>query len=357
MSISAKIKSLRKEKNVSQEKLAQYLNVSFQAVSKWENNVSMPDITLLPDIARFFGITVDELLQVECIDEDKLYEEYYNRAAELFRDGKRDEALELWKEAYQKMPNRTDVKEYLMSAYYDADKVKYADEIIELGTELYNGDLKDKEDDQMYFKSQAIREIANTYAATGRLDLAKKWANKATTVFNSRELILFDVEEGGEMLGNISFCTYWFLEEMFYFANSIAQQDSIPELTNERKMAALEAVIKVFNAVYPDGEMGFEQLQKLMILNWRAAIFNAQKRDSEAVKRHLMCAAECAGKSVNTTEHKINQTLIFDWQAASSPNDNKQAVRELELVFSKEEFDICRHEKWFEDIRKMLSEA
>ena len=68
--LAEKLKSLRKEKNISQEKLAQYLNVSFQSVSKWENGNSCPDISLLPAIARYYGITVDELLQVENINEN-----------------------------------------------------------------------------------------------------------------------------------------------------------------------------------------------------------------------------------------------------------------------------------------------
>ena len=76
INLGENLKRLRKDKNISQEKLAQYLNVSFQAVSKWENSTTCPDISLLPDIARFFGITVDELLQVEQIDERKLYEDY-----------------------------------------------------------------------------------------------------------------------------------------------------------------------------------------------------------------------------------------------------------------------------------------
>lgn len=58
MSLADKLKELRKSKNVSQEKLAEYLGVSYQAVSKWENGVTSPDILLLPDIARYYGITV-----------------------------------------------------------------------------------------------------------------------------------------------------------------------------------------------------------------------------------------------------------------------------------------------------------
>lgn len=85
--LDEKLKALRKAKNISQEKLAQYLNISFQAVSKWETGGTYPDISLLPEIARFFGITVDELLQAEQIDEKRLYREYEEKAAEMWRNG------------------------------------------------------------------------------------------------------------------------------------------------------------------------------------------------------------------------------------------------------------------------------
>lgn len=59
--IAKKIRSLRKNKNMTQEELAEILSVSAQAVSKWENGISAPDIELLPIIARYFGISMDEL--------------------------------------------------------------------------------------------------------------------------------------------------------------------------------------------------------------------------------------------------------------------------------------------------------
>lgn len=60
VTIGNKIKTLRKNKKITQEQLAEILNVSSQAVSKWENGLSTPDIELLPVIARYFGITMDE---------------------------------------------------------------------------------------------------------------------------------------------------------------------------------------------------------------------------------------------------------------------------------------------------------
>lgn len=59
--IGDKIQFLRKNKSLTQAQLAEALSVSAQSVSKWENHLSLPDISLLPVIAQFFGITMDEL--------------------------------------------------------------------------------------------------------------------------------------------------------------------------------------------------------------------------------------------------------------------------------------------------------
>lgn len=59
--IGNKIRTLRRNKNLTQEELAQKLSVTSQAISKWERGLSSPDIAMLPIIARFFGITMDEL--------------------------------------------------------------------------------------------------------------------------------------------------------------------------------------------------------------------------------------------------------------------------------------------------------
>jgi transcriptional regulator with XRE-family HTH domain len=62
MNISENIFNLRKASGLTQEALADKLNISFQAVSKWENGQSLPDITLLPALADIFGTSIDKLL-------------------------------------------------------------------------------------------------------------------------------------------------------------------------------------------------------------------------------------------------------------------------------------------------------
>ena len=62
MNIGVKIRELRKKRGMTQEQLAQNIGISFQAVSKWENGVALPDISLVTVLASCFGVTTDELL-------------------------------------------------------------------------------------------------------------------------------------------------------------------------------------------------------------------------------------------------------------------------------------------------------
>jgi len=84
------IRTMRREKDITQDELAQALGVSFQAVSRWENGQAYPDIELLPKIAEIFGITTDRLLGAdERAKMKKRIEtlEAYNRAYHAADDG------------------------------------------------------------------------------------------------------------------------------------------------------------------------------------------------------------------------------------------------------------------------------
>ncbi|MFD1174966.1 methyltransferase domain-containing protein [Paenibacillus puldeungensis] len=76
--LARNISRYRKEKGLTQDELAQILGVSFQAVSKWENAVTMPDISLLPQLSSILGISVDKMLgYVPRSEQVTIYEEQY----------------------------------------------------------------------------------------------------------------------------------------------------------------------------------------------------------------------------------------------------------------------------------------
>ena len=59
------INSLRKEKNMTQNDLAEKMNVTDKAVSKWERNLSCPDVNSIPKLAEILGVSVEELLNAQ----------------------------------------------------------------------------------------------------------------------------------------------------------------------------------------------------------------------------------------------------------------------------------------------------
>lgn len=68
LTIGEKIALLRKEKNITQTELAEYLFLAPQTVSRWEVDSGTPEITLLPKIAAFFGVSIDELFGITSIE-------------------------------------------------------------------------------------------------------------------------------------------------------------------------------------------------------------------------------------------------------------------------------------------------
>lgn len=71
--IGNNIKQLRQQKKMTQEQVAKKLGVTYQAVSKWENNSNAPDIALLPEIAELFGVTIDVLFSDNITDYSNIY--------------------------------------------------------------------------------------------------------------------------------------------------------------------------------------------------------------------------------------------------------------------------------------------
>lgn len=89
---------------MTQERLADFLGVSFQAVSKWERGDTVPDIFMLPTIASFFNVTTDYLLSFDQIEQEKEIEEYISLYYQLWQNNDHEEVLERMKEAVRRFP-------------------------------------------------------------------------------------------------------------------------------------------------------------------------------------------------------------------------------------------------------------
>lgn len=97
-----RLRKYRRERDLTQEELAQALGISPQSVSKWERNDGYPDITLLPRIANYFEITIDTLLGNDKSDDDTVWQEYQNKLEKIWQDN--EERLKLDLAYYRNYP-------------------------------------------------------------------------------------------------------------------------------------------------------------------------------------------------------------------------------------------------------------
>ena len=114
--IGKRIKELRKKKDMTQERLAEYLNVSFQAVSKWETGAASPDLSMIVPLARLLGVSTDELFGLVSAEEDPRLKELEAALDETHETGDTAKRYEIAKTAAAEYPGNFDCLLWLAHA-------------------------------------------------------------------------------------------------------------------------------------------------------------------------------------------------------------------------------------------------
>lgn len=161
--LGEKIKSLRKQKNISQEIFANSLGVSFQAVSKWENGNTMPDVSMIPAIASFFGVSTDELFNFNLFELEKQVDAICHESWK-YREDDPAKAEQILRAGLQRFPGNDIILNNLL---YTLDYRTRAEEVITLCKTL----IASTKDDSV--KYDACRILASCYKKNGQNDLIK----------------------------------------------------------------------------------------------------------------------------------------------------------------------------------------
>jgi Predicted transcriptional regulators len=190
------IKKLRRDKDITQEKLAEFLNISPQAVSRWETDLAMPDITLLPVLANIFNVTTDYLLGVDITRKQERIKEYDDRAHKFLEVGHVKEAIAVRREALLEFPNDYGVMRALASELFFNNNNSDNDEALKLCEKIYE-ECTDNET-----RTDAIQVLVYLYAEKGDIDKAKKIANTMPNMYLCSSSLLSHVLTGFELLCN-----------------------------------------------------------------------------------------------------------------------------------------------------------
>lgn len=109
MKIGMKIRELRRQAGISQETLARALSMTPQAVSRWENGTTAPDISLLPAIANYFGVSIDALFSYDTTLVQREIEEFFDQYYALLQKSEED-AQKLLREMLCRYPGQESLR-------------------------------------------------------------------------------------------------------------------------------------------------------------------------------------------------------------------------------------------------------
>ena len=186
MNIGNKIKELRKLRGITQEQLASTIGVSFQAVSKWENNIALPDITLAPILAAYFGVSMDELFEFHLKDIEAAVDAIVNEAYQ-YRASYPKKSRSILKEGLCQYP---DNEILLNNLLYVLDCTKNPDETIAVAGSLI------EQTKQPDIKYDALRFLAYAYKAKGDLKSAEAAIEQIPEIYFTKLTELAYLSEG-----------------------------------------------------------------------------------------------------------------------------------------------------------------
>ncbi|MBR4940885.1 MAG: helix-turn-helix domain-containing protein [Clostridia bacterium] len=190
--IGKRLRAYRREKSLTQEDVAQHLGESYQAVSKWERDEGYPEITMLPALANYLGISVDELIGMEEIASKNRYDEINAIWSENHSLGKStgDEAyhvknVELMRNGLKLYPNDQLLLVQLSTSLSklsgsEKEKLERLREIVRIEEQILSG-----EDSEV--RSSTLYNICFDYELLGEHEKALETANKLPNLFKSRE--------------------------------------------------------------------------------------------------------------------------------------------------------------------------
>ncbi|MBQ7761246.1 MAG: helix-turn-helix domain-containing protein [Clostridia bacterium] len=251
MSIGSNIKRLRKENNITQEQLAEYLGITSRAISQWECGRTSPDITLIPALCHIFNVSSDELLGIDIQKSNDEIKKYLEEATELKNQGKWEEQVNLLSEANKKFPRDYKIMLKLANAFvneYSRKRIKEYDQVFELCNRI----LEECTDSNIRYEATDTLAIAYGYA--GKKDEMLRLAKEMPkSHFSYENFMLFNWNGKGDLAEIQEYISYLINQLICAINNCCGFFENGKKLfSNEERMKLLELQVELLEALFPD---------------------------------------------------------------------------------------------------------
>ena len=314
MNIGIKIKKFRQDKDLTQEQLAEYLNVSVSAVSQWESAKTVPDVSTLLALANFFDVTLDELFDRTSKDKEKEMEKYYALDQEYSNKGEVKNSLSLWREATQKYPG--DFNCLIKLAYSLEATVWIGGESEEIERNVKESIaiceriLRDCTESDI--RNSALQILVHLYShkdlSIANEDAAVKYADMAGSLFACREKLLEhayfteDSKDKKKAIKHLNILNYMDLLTMnLYYGKYQREED---------KIDACNAALTLWNTLIYDGNYQFFHCRIQKIYLALAKSYAKMKKSNKTIEalQKALYHAKCYD---DLPKEELHYTSIF----------------------------------------------
>ena len=329
MKIGLNIRGLRKNKDLSQEMLAERLGVTFQAVSRWERGESYPDITLLPAIANFFGVSVDYLLGTEGEKEAEEVKKIVEQCADCDTHYKGEELRRIVEEGLKKFPGNFTLMSWYVYAFQNVNPEK----AIEVGQYV----LDNCTDDSV--RGWVNGCIIYAYRNSGQKEKAIELARKLPGYYDSYQDVLRACLEGKERLEHVQHMIMDLAYEFWYSVRQIRENYS-----SEEQIELFKKSNAVYDAIYETDDMPTKLVRKMRNYQGMAEV-SLLNKDKEKGFLYMRKAVECAVKHDTLPEVVIPKDILFN----QHPYDRKYEAFMHICAELKKDFET--EDEFYEELR------
>ncbi len=254
MSIGSTIKRLRRERDITQEQLAEYLGITSRAVSQWECDRTAPDISQLPVLCHIFDVSSDVLLGIDTERSREIIQKYLDQAKEEEHRGNFEQSAETLREAHRQFPKSYPIMERLANmlvCLYSRKGIKDYDEVFDLCRRI----LAECTDSAT--RARATETLAFAYGYADKEEEMRKLAAEMPRAHFSYESFMLYRWQGdadlAESLEYVSYLTYQLVETLGCLAGH-RHDDGQLIYSPEERIALRKQQVALLELLCPDGD-------------------------------------------------------------------------------------------------------
>ena len=369
MSIGANIKKLRRERDITQEVLAEMLGLTPSAISQWETDRVLPDVSQLPQLCNIFRVSADVILGIDVDEVDERIKEIRQKADDLGCKGHRQEAAEVCRAGLQEFPDAYELMEELVNQLYYVEYpnngTEHYPEMIVLCEKILEG----SKDEQT--KNYITGQLCYLYKVTGRIDDAKRLTKSVPHLVYTADDLYLATLTGREWVEESARQQCVKFDRFIWNVRNIIKvcPDGVPYFSDDDRLELYRKLIVFVETFYENGDYGFDGELLAEIYFERSLIFAARNDSGSALDSlekslyHTLKSDAYAegllGSSVVWPEDRLHTSILAKFTNpenpawTSSPTTSNNAYEYLQKL-TDPRFDAIRSDARFIEVERQL---